>query len=1526
MKKAKRTIIFILVFLIFYVSIYTPNNINFASEEIKLLSSVTINATVSSFWTDDDKYDTTLYNTLISSNYETSYATEENSLIINNAMELAAFSKAVNEGEKTFENKFIKLASDINLQGTAPNIIESKSSDTGSNFGITIDGALENVWKPIGKNEPHQFSGTFDGNNHKIISMVVCEKTDDNYAGFFGCLADSGKLKNIGIDAESCVISFNSAHTGGLCGSSNGNISDSYAIEDIFVQSSSNSYLYAGGLCGISNGSISSSYATGDIFVQSSSNSYLYAGGLCGISNGSISSSYATGDVFLQSFAVYAGGLCGYSNSSVNNSYAIGDVTVQSSSYSYAYVGGLCGSSNGSLSDSYATGDVTVQSSNSPIYAGGLCGSSTDSLSDSCATGGVTVQSSYAYAYVGGLCGSSTDSLSNSYATGDVLAHSSNTYVYAGGLCGAINRCNMAHNYTIGRIAASGFPSYAGGISGNYTSTSVIQNNYYNAEISETKQAVGKDTTEKIEISNPGLTTVHMTGIGIDRATEKMTGLSENNWQFNNDEQIEDCVKLYYPNLKNVSVSIPEAQSDIDTQNPTIDGNTPSIKTNDKIYTIAEWEKNGNLSNNDVTLEYKVSDTWSGGEFVSGIDSESYYISLDRGENYYTSPTGITINNKSESGINFTINTEGEYEVNLKVSDKKGNTSESGPITIKIDKTIPPATVNINSSALVYSNVNTPLISGNGETGCTVNIRKGSDELASVAVISESWSVSLPKLSDGTHILNITQTDSAGNVSLPVEITVKIDTQTPNAEISIQANYFTSFFNNITFGMFFKNTIDVTINASDSLSGISKIEYLKSNIIYNDLSSMISQGVNWIDGGEIINNNISFNTAPPENQENEKFLIYAKITDNAGNVGYINTDGICFYTDSAQTTETIDFKKNSINDISVNVVLNGNTIDKILNDTTELANGTDYIINNSIIIFKSSYLNSLPQGNYILTIYYNPAGEIFALGEEPTSVSVSLKIDKAVQDDISIKNLNSFYTYGDDQVNLEVEGGNGTGEVKYESSDEEVAAIENNKSLKIKKVGTFNITVTKSENEFYSERSFTSNKLIVKPKLVEIMGIESENKIYDSNNSAVIKNSAKAVLTGKLNEDDLNINIGNALFDDKNAGNNKRVNFSGFSLSGFSIENYNLLEQPKSVKSNINPQSIYITEINSESKIYDGKDDAKITGNGVINGKITDDDLNIIYGDANFSDKNVGNEKNVNFTNFDLSGNDSANYNLVSQPSSVNKNILPKDLTLKVIVNYKLYDGTNKAEYFTNPTLNNVLENDKINLLPGIPTFSSIEISKDIPIDFTKFLITGEDSKNYNLIQPDSILADIAKDTSTNKVDSETGIWIQAGEYVLPLGSKLIVKEIESGSSEYEEILESMSENTKSFTDQMKIVEIHVEDLNGVIIQPNGDVTVRIPLPEGMDLGNIIMVYRIESGSDDVEIKGKSLILNNAPWVEYKITNHFSPYAVLDTKIKADENQNKSIIYLSTGIMVVVFSAALWLYLRKTGFNLFRAK
>lgn len=190
------------------------------------------------------------------------------------------------------------------------------------------------------------------------------------------------------------------------------------------------------------------------------------------------------------------------------------------------------------------------------------------------------------------------------------------------------------------------------------------------------------------------------------------------------------------------------------------------------------------------------------------------------------------------------------------------------------------------------------------------------------------------------------------------EVTVKMrkvmDTAAPAGEISIGTDKWASFLNTITFGFFFKETKEVEITASDDLSGVGKIEYYIANAALSQAQA------------EAVTDWKTYDSAFNLNPEN-KYVVYARITDKAGNTTYLSSDGLVFVnlpvgyvtdigvdsaklnmklSDSVRTEIKVagfEYKKKADADTAWTKVAAGSVTETITKEIASLTAGTDYV-------------------------------------------------------------------------------------------------------------------------------------------------------------------------------------------------------------------------------------------------------------------------------------------------------------------------------------------------------------------------------------------------------------------------------------------------------------------------------------------------------------------------------------------------------------------------------------------------------
>ena len=162
------------------------------------------------------------------------------------------------------------------------------------------------------------------------------------------------------------------------------------------------------------------------------------------------------------------------------------------------------------------------------------------------------------------------------------------------------------------------------------------------------------------------------------------------------------------------------------------------------------------------------------------------------------------------------------------------------------------------------------------------------------------------------------------------------DITAPEIEIKVKDNSFKSFINNISFGLFFKDTVDVNITAQDAESGIEKVEYIKTNAPISE--SDIALQTEWISGEKLT---VS---------DDEEFIIYVKATDKQGNISYAGTDGMVV----DKTAPVINgITNNAIYCQSVSFSVSDKYIEKVIvNGTEALTDSGEYTLSSADSQYK----------------------------------------------------------------------------------------------------------------------------------------------------------------------------------------------------------------------------------------------------------------------------------------------------------------------------------------------------------------------------------------------------------------------------------------------------------------------------------------------------------------------------------------------------------------------------------------------
>ena len=400
-----------------------------------------------------------------------------------------------------------------------------------------------------------------------------------------------------------------------------------------------------------------------------------------------------------------------------------------------------------------------------------------------------------------------------------------------------------------------------------------------------------------------------------------------------------------------------------------------------------------------------------------------------------------------------------------------------------------------------------------------------------------SYTLSGAAESDADAVIPILIT-SRNYQDVTVNVRVHIDVTAPEGEISIANKIWSTLLNKITFGMFFKESKQVRIEAEDTGIGLKSVQYYVSAV---EMTKEDLDHVVW---------NVytgAFNIDPDSVN-----VIYAKLSDRAGNTNIISSDGVVLYTDSEQDTPEITYTRTTTDDVTAKVILNGNTVKNISNGEAVLTPDTDYTVSeNGEITFKNAYLKKLDakEDPYILTISYNPMGKDYeqAAPEEgvdenaaPDTTTVALYVRKAQGSVTDIKDLSKEYdaepveaptfettNSRDDESQ---DGKNVTIAYKPEEADDTAYTAERPVDA-----GTYTVCITVAADADYQEAVGTA-EFEIAPKQIKAK-VNVTDKTYDGTTKA----SATATVETGITEQELEITDVAASFADANAGTKKAV-------------------------------------------------------------------------------------------------------------------------------------------------------------------------------------------------------------------------------------------------------------------------------------------------------------------------------------------------------------------------------------------------
>ena len=471
---------------------------------------------------------------------------------------------------------------------------------------------------------------------------------------------------------------------------------------------------------------------------------------------------------------------------------------------------------------------------------------------------------------------------------------------------------------------------------------------------------------------------------------------------------------------------------------------------------------------------------------------------------------------------------------------------------------------------------------------------KGKTELAFVLKPGYSKTENFAVRVNGESVVLAEGKYSIDNVTEDQAITVEgvADITAPEGQITIADMGWKELLNKVTFGCFFKKSQKVEITAADEGSGVKETAYYVSEKIL-DLNEV--QNIdNWKEYRG------SFTIVP-----NHGYIVYAKLTDNAGNVRFLSSDGVVLYTDAEAVTTVINYYKASGEDKTAEVRLNGNSIRKIRDESGNvLRDGVDYSVAGEKITFKNTYLQSLTAGEtpYVLTISYNPLGKEYKEGssnEKPATTGIQLFIvrQNGKITDISKQTKTFDGTAVTAPTYVKNTGAAVTVEYKVKGAADTSYTAEAPVNA-----GEYTVRLSAPADENYTAVTVTRDFRIDAREIT--VQITAQDKEYDGNDKTTVTASVETGVTGQT----ISLSGITGKFVDYNAGQDKEVIVDSSKVIATAGEKNTLLSNyriiyPAVVKANISKAILTIWPEQAQKTYGEQDPEVNYQASGFKNGE-----------------------------------------------------------------------------------------------------------------------------------------------------------------------------------------------------------------------------------------------------------------------------------------------------------------------------------
>ena len=506
--------------------------------------------------------------------------------------------------------------------------------------------------------------------------------------------------------------------------------------------------------------------------------------------------------------------------------------------------------------------------------------------------------------YVGGVCAFGVDgTITGSYNTGGVSGNGD-----VGGVCGVGIRGTITDSYNTGSVSGE---MSVGGVCGEISDITITNCYYLKAEGTNLGGIGNADDTGKAE----GKTVAQFASGEV--AYLLQDGQTEQVWGQNIDN---DGEKQSFPVFSNAKVYKPSESSPCKAG---YTNNAEGLKEHD----FGDDKTGESCSNCSIkNINYS-------GISISSVDTLYYYtgneikpdITVKKGE------TSLTL------GEDYNIT----YGNNTSVAESN---AENAPY-VKITGTGNYAGEITKNFTIAYIAAPDNYITGTkgANDWYTSDVTIGVADWQVSTDNKSTWQKSISVTEEGTHSYTLYFKDSNGYITDSISKEIKIDKAAPTGTIKVKESTWDKFLETITFGFCTNTKEKIEITSKDTGSGIASTEYLVSEKAYTQISD-VQNLRGWADYN---------NSKKPVIKTNRINYVYARITDNVGNVTYLSSDGILHDDEKPFIFDRTPVMKDRSGSVTFEIFEDGSGLenvyflystdmDKVTSATTENLKASDY--------------------------------------------------------------------------------------------------------------------------------------------------------------------------------------------------------------------------------------------------------------------------------------------------------------------------------------------------------------------------------------------------------------------------------------------------------------------------------------------------------------------------------------------------------------------------------------------------------